>query len=382
MADAPRPRILVVDDEEAILETMTFTFEDDYEVHTSTDARRALEILDEHDPIAVVLTDQRMPNMSGVEFLREVWQRHPATMRIILTGFADMGAIVEAINDGHVYAYIAKPWEPDHLKQVMKQAVNHHQLTLENERLLTELKHANVFLGAIMDHLDTGALAMDASGVIQAANRAARAYLALEGDPLGKPLQRVLRAHDLRGLAVSIDRLAGDASLTYDEAEVSVADRSYRVRVAVHNLADASGETFGRVVLLREISHEPLRRDFERLMARIVESEGELRPLLESARDELRRLGEQVEGLHLDSAGVGELTERLSRTRTAIENWLDVDEALAREDFPDAQLLQDRMRVAMTRWPMPDEVPERVKALARRVEEYYESGENSKQRVL
>ena len=131
MADAPRPRILVVDDEEAILETMTFTFEDDYEVHTSTDARRALEILDEHAPIAVVLTDQRMPNMSGVEFLREVWQRHPTTMRIILTGFADMGAIIEAINDGHVYAYIAKPWEPDHLKQVMKQAVNHHQLTLD-----------------------------------------------------------------------------------------------------------------------------------------------------------------------------------------------------------------------------------------------------------
>ena len=382
MADAPRPRILVVDDEEAILETMTFTFEDDYEVHTSTDARRALEILDEHAPIAVVLTDQRMPNMSGVEFLREVWQRHPATMRIILTGFADMGAIIEAINDGHVYAYIAKPWEPDHLKQVMKQAVNHHQLTRENERLLTELKHANVFLGAIMDHLDTGALAMDASGVIQAVNRAARAYLALEGDPLGKPLQRVLRAHDLRGLAAAIDRLASDATLTYDEADVTVADRSYRVRVAVHNLADASGEMFGRVVLLREISHEPFRRDFERLMARIVEAEGELRPILESARDELRRLGEQVESLHLDSAGVGELTDRLSRTRTAIENWLDVDDAVAQESYPDAQRLQARMRVALARWPMPDRVPERVRLLAQQVEEYYESGENPQRHVL
>jgi PAS domain-containing protein len=303
-------------------------------------------------------------------------------MRIILTGFADMGAIIEAINDGHVYAYIAKPWEPDHLKQVMKQAVNHHQLTLENERLLTELKHANVFLGAIMDHLDTGALAMDASGVIQAANRAARAYLALEGDPLGKPLERVLRAHDLRGLTAAIDRLAGDAALNYDEADVSVADRSYRVRVAVHNLADASGETFGRVVLLREISHEPFRRDFERLMARIVEAEGELRPILESARDELRRLGEQVERLHLDSAGVGELTDRLSRARTAIENWLDVDDSIAQQSYPDAQLLQARMRVGLARWPMPDRVPERVRQLAQQVEEYYESGENPQRHVL
>ena len=66
------PRILVVDDEEAILETMTFTFQDDYEVHTSSDARRALEVLDENAPFAAVLTDQRMPDMSGVEFVAAV----------------------------------------------------------------------------------------------------------------------------------------------------------------------------------------------------------------------------------------------------------------------------------------------------------------------
>ena len=73
------PKILVVDDEEAILETMTFTFQDDYEVFTSTDARKGLEILDEQSPVAVVLTDQRMPEMSGVEFVSEVCRRHPAT---------------------------------------------------------------------------------------------------------------------------------------------------------------------------------------------------------------------------------------------------------------------------------------------------------------
>ena len=78
MADNSRPRILIVDDEEAILETMTFTFEDEYEVHTSTDARRALEQLEEQEAFAAVLTDQRMPNMSGVEFLSEVCKRHPS----------------------------------------------------------------------------------------------------------------------------------------------------------------------------------------------------------------------------------------------------------------------------------------------------------------
>jgi elongation factor P hydroxylase len=79
---------------------------------------------------------------------------------------------------------------------------------------------------------------------------------------------------------------------------------------------------------------------------------------------------------------MAELGERISRALTAIENWVDVDDALATEDYPDAQLLQDRIRVSMVRWPLADEVPERVRELARRVEEYYESGDNPKQRIL
>ncbi|MBW2268752.1 MAG: response regulator [Deltaproteobacteria bacterium] len=380
--EASRPRILVVDDEEAILETMTFTFQDDYEVFTSSDARRALDLLDEHAPIAVVLTDQRMPNMSGVEFLREVWQRHPTTVRMILTGFADMEAIIEAINDGHVYSYITKPWEPDHLKQVMKQAADHYALAVENEKLLTHLKHANVYLEAVMDQLDTGALAVDAGSVIQAINKPARDYLALDGDPRGASLDEVLRRHGLDEVGSTLEKLRGDEAVSYEEADVTVADRSYRIRVALHNLADASGETFGRVVLLREISHEPLRRRFEQVLSRVVEADSELRPVLETARAELRGLGDELHELHVDSGGVGELEERLSRTLTAIDNWLDVDDAMAREVYPEAQLLQDRMRVALARWPLPDRLPERVKLLGRSVEAYYESGENPQRPVL
>jgi hypothetical protein len=79
---------------------------------------------------------------------------------------------------------------------------------------------------------------------------------------------------------------------------------------------------------------------------------------------------------------MSELADRLSRTLTATQNWLDVDDAMAGEDFPDAQLLQDRMRVALARWPLGNEVPGRVRELLKRVEHYYESGENLKQRVL
>ncbi|MCH8132850.1 MAG: response regulator [Myxococcales bacterium] len=382
MADNSRPRILIVDDEEAILETMTFTFQDEYDVHTSTDARRALEQLDDQAPFAAVLTDQRMPNMSGVEFLTEVCRRHPATVRMILTGFADMDAIIESINDGHVYAYITKPWEHDHLKQLMRQAVNHYELSTENERLLKDLQHANVYLEAVMDQLDTGALAVDSHGVVQAANRPLRDYLALEGDLRGELLKSVLDAHGLSEMAGTIYKLADDETSSFEEVDITLADRSYRMRIAVNNLADPSGETIGRVVLLREISHEPLRRRFDDVVSQVMEATGSLRPVLEEARRELQALGKEVSGLHIDSPGLGHLKERLSRTVTAIDSWLDVDQALASEDYPDAQLLQDRMRVALARWPLPDQIPGRVGELGRKVEEYYESGENPKQPVL
>ena len=382
MTGVSAPRILVVDDEEAILETMTFTFQDDYEILTANNARLALDLLDENAPVAVVLTDQRMPDMSGVELVAEVCKRHPSTVRMILTGFSDMDAIIQAINDGHVYAYITKPWEPDQLKQVMKQAVEHYQLTIENERLVQDLQRVNLFLAAVMDELDTGALAVDAGGLIQAVNRPARSYLGLEGDLHDRSLKEVLDSHGLDALGAAVFKIAGDEAVSYDEVSVRRSERSNRLRVTTHNLADQAGQPFGRVILLREISHEPFQRSFNELLGEIAHADGALREPLERAGDSLRALAARVRASSVASPGMGELAERLSRTVTAIENWLEVDDAMAREDFPDAQILQDRIRVAMTRWPLPDEVPQRIQELARRVEEYYESGENPKQRIL
>ena len=79
---------------------------------------------------------------------------------------------------------------------------------------------------------------------------------------------------------------------------------------------------------------------------------------------------------------MGELRERTNRTLTAIEHWLTVDDAMAREDYPDAQLLRERMRVASARWPLGGRLPQRVQELAQRVETYYESGDNPKRPVL
>ena len=383
MTGPERTRILVVDDEEAILETMAFTFEDDYEVVTSSSPRDGLAKLEQYAPIAVVISDQRMPEMTGVEFLAEVYKRHPNTVRMILTGFADMDATIGAINDGHVYAYVTKPWEPDQLKQVVRRAVDHHRLACENERLLGELRGANVFLQAVMDQLDTGALAVDAAGVVRAANRPAKEYLGLAEDPRGHPLERILAAPGLAVVAEAAARLgSAQGESCFEELELARASRRLRLRVNVESLVDDAGAAIGRVVLAREVSHEPLRRRFEELVEGVLREPGSLRELLQRGQADLRKLAAEASGSGVGSPAMAELAERGSRTATAFDHWLSVDDAFSRDDYPDAQLLRERMRVATSRWPFPERLPRRVQELARRVEAYYESGENPKQPVL
>ena len=380
MTSPEKKRILVVDDEEAILETMTFTFEDDYDVLTANSAREGLDVLDANAPVAVVISDQRMPETTGVEFLAEVFERHPSTVRMILTGFADMDATIGAINDGHVYAYVTKPWEPDDLKQVVRRAVEHHDLARENERLLDELKSANVFLEAVIDELDTGALAVDATGAVQAANRRAREYLGLADDPRGEQLQPVLKGN--AEVSAAVERLQGGEPGAFEEVACEGCGSQLRLRVHLRALEGDSGDPLGTVVQLREISHEPLRRRFEELLESVVREEGPVRAPLEAAQADLRSLAAEAQASEVGTPGMAELGERASRTVTAIDNWLAVEDSLCREDYPDAQLLRERMRMANSRWPLADRVPSRVQELARRVEAYYESGENAKQPIL
>jgi FixJ family two-component response regulator len=382
MANSERQRILIVDDEEAILETMGFTFEDEYEVLTASSALRGLELLDANAPVAVVISDQRMPEMTGVDFLTKVYERHPETTRIILTGFADMDAIIQSINTGHVYAYITKPWEHDELKQVVRRAVERHRLTVENERLLAGLRESAAFLEAVMDHLDTGAVAVDASGQVRAANRPALRYLGLDGDQRARSLHGILEEAGGAELAEAVDKLCGDPEACFEEVDIPAGGQLRRLRIHAQSLQGAGEANLGRVILLREISHEPLRRRFHELVAGIMDGTESVRPEIEKMLSQLRELGQEVRESRVDSPGMAEQAERVSRALTAIEHWIAVDDALAGESYPDAQLLRERMRVAMSRWPLPDKIPERVRELGRGVEAYYETGENPRRRTL
>lgn len=382
MASPDRNRILVVDDEEAILETMAFTFEDDYDVLTADSASKGLELLDRNAPVSVVVSDQRMPEMTGVEFLAKVFERHPATVRIILTGFADMDATIGAINDGHVYAYITKPWEPDQLKQVIRRAVEHNRLTVENEHLLRELGQANTFLEAVMDKLDVGALAVDASGIVREVNRPVREFLGLAEDPRGRKLEEILSAGGLEDLAAAVARMSSTGECPAEELALSGGSRDVRLRVRIQALSDPKGRDIGSVLLLREISHEPLRMRLDEVLGSVLRPPDGLRESLQSAETELRGIGEEARASSIESAGMSDLADRVARAATAIDHWLAVDDALAREDYPDAQMLLERLRLANSRWPLADQLPERVRELARAAEAYYETGENPKRRTL
>jgi len=117
-----KARVLFLDDEERILKTMSALFRSKYEVLTATDGQSALHQL-KGAHVHAVVSDQRMPGMTGVEFLRKVREVSPATVRMLLTGYSDLQAIVGSINDGEIFRYINKPWKNDELEATVADAV-------------------------------------------------------------------------------------------------------------------------------------------------------------------------------------------------------------------------------------------------------------------
>jgi len=120
--------MLVVDDEPDNLDLLYRTFRRDFNVLRAESGQEALEILSSQGEVAVIISDQRMPEMKGTEFLSKTVPEFPDTVRIILTGFTDVEDLVDAINAGQVYRYITKPWDPDELKHVVDQAASTYDL--------------------------------------------------------------------------------------------------------------------------------------------------------------------------------------------------------------------------------------------------------------
>ena len=137
-----RHTLLVVDDEPDVVQSLQDLLRRDYRVLGATRAREGLRLLHEQ-PVHVVMTDQRMPEISGIDFLRSVRRHRPDAIRLLFTGYADIKAVIDAINEGHVYRYITKPWDPDELLTILHQAGEQYDLLQERQRLLDDLCRKN-----------------------------------------------------------------------------------------------------------------------------------------------------------------------------------------------------------------------------------------------
>ncbi len=150
-----RIRILFVDDEKNVLRSLERTFlDEDYEILTASSAGEGLSVLREISPVQVVVSDYRMPDMNGINFLREVCMQWPETIRIVLSGYADTATIVSAINDGRIYKFVPKPWNDHELKITIVNAIDLYHLNKKNVELAEELKIKNGELERTNDNLE------------------------------------------------------------------------------------------------------------------------------------------------------------------------------------------------------------------------------------
>jgi response regulator RpfG family c-di-GMP phosphodiesterase len=135
-------RILYVDDEENNLNAFKASFRKYYEIFTAISPEIGKTILAENS-IQIIITDQRMPGITGVEFLESIIEKYPEPMRILLTGYTDIEALIAAVNKGQIYRYMTKPWNEEELKMFVQQAFEVHQLREENKVLTESLLQAN-----------------------------------------------------------------------------------------------------------------------------------------------------------------------------------------------------------------------------------------------
>lgn len=273
-----RPTLLVVDDEPEMLRTVHDLLRLEYRVITCTRGADALEVLEATGPVHVIMSDQRMPGMTGVEVLRRAKQVRPEVTRLLFTAYADVHAVVDAINQGSVFRYLTKPWEPAELEAVVRQAVEQHDLIVENARLMAELKASNQRLAET--------------------NRLKSAFIEVASHELNTPVAVVLGMTELWKSSLS--------------AEASPAQRGWveRIHLAARRLAATNermfklvrADEFGQTLDVRPTEIEPLIR-------RVV---GELKPFLEvRAQTIALDLADDLGGAEVDPAKLADILTNL-----------------------------------------------------------------------
>lgn len=192
--------LLLVDDEENILRSLRRLLRSDgYTIYTANSGKEGLEVLKENK-VCVILSDMRMPEMNGAEFLAKVKEQYPETIRMMLSGYTDLNSVTDAINQGAIFKFLTKPWEDDEIKQSIKEAFSHYQK--EHGEIDAELKESSetkntsanqhqtnntdetISSDNILKQLPIGVMVIDGNGSIHFANDSAQQFLSIEGTKL------------------------------------------------------------------------------------------------------------------------------------------------------------------------------------------------------
>jgi signal transduction histidine kinase len=215
MSTPPRPyNLLIIDDEMEIVKALQRQFRRDYNVHTATSADEGYRIMTE-TPIQVIISDQRMPGISGSEFFGRVKTEYPDATRLLLTGYADIQGVIAAINDGNVYRYITKPWDPFELDTIVREAFQRYQLLVDNRQLMNDLREANALLEQRVRERTTELA--EANERLQSAIETRDIFLGMAAHDLRTPLTAI------RGFA---DLIANPRTPTEDRVEMVDAIRA------------------------------------------------------------------------------------------------------------------------------------------------------------
>ncbi|WP_158542321.1 hybrid sensor histidine kinase/response regulator [Lujinxingia litoralis] len=219
-----RGTFLVVDDEPDILDAIARLFRKEYHVLTAQSVDEAMELIAEHD-VQVVMTDQRMPRMSGIEFLAELRQEHPHIVRVLFTGYSNIADVIDAINEGHVYRYISKPWKPVELRLFVAQAFDYYRAQRERRELLKQLREAN-------DQLEhQNALLSDANEELKMLDRVKNVFMEVVSHELNTPIAIVFGYTFLlrKELGDELSAVAAKALSGIDSSAVRLKNISNRI---------------------------------------------------------------------------------------------------------------------------------------------------------
>lgn len=306
-----RMKLLVVDDESQVLAALEDLLEDHFEVLTATSGGAGIKILENEDDISVVLTDERMPKLRGHEFLAQVKDISDAT-RVLMTGFTDIEAVIKAVNDGQIFGYIAKPWNPDAIRFLIFKA-------RERYELLHELNREKELLRYLMDNSPDAVYFKDQDLRYLRLNQMEADRLGVRemNDILGKRLPDIkcaLLNGDIE--ARELEVINKGVPIVDDLMEIDIPKHRWYANTLVPML-DKTGDAHGLVGMARDVTFRSLAQQRGALIANVSQSLSETRDIQKALAVALQHFC--IAGQW--ACGQGWLVDEVGQTLKCVVGW-------------------------------------------------------------